>query len=239
MARVRLDQALVLRGFAPSRAQAQAAIDAGLVRVEGEVCMRASQRVAPDCALEAEAPHPWVSRGGVKLAHALNQFGVDPAGRVCLDVGASTGGFTHVLLARGARVVHAIDVGRGQLHPMIAADPRVCSKEGFDARNLDATHLPEPPSLIVADVSFIGLLKAIAQPLRLAALQADVVALVKPQFEAGPGRAPDGETAAAVAEATAAGLEGVERFHVLGLIESPIRGGEGAREFLLHARRNQ
>jgi 23S rRNA (cytidine1920-2'-O)/16S rRNA (cytidine1409-2'-O)-methyltransferase len=182
-----------------------------------------------------------VSRGGVKLAAALDAFGVDPAGRVCLDVGASTGGFTHVLLTRGAARVYAVDVGSGQLHASLRADARVVSLESTDARTLTAALIPEPASLIVCDVSFIGALKALAIPLSFAAPNADLVALIKPQFEAGPNAGRDGVLSEGVAREAGAGaiaaLDGFEGFHVVASIESPIRGGDGNLELLVHAQR--
>ncbi|NWG52476.1 MAG: TlyA family RNA methyltransferase [Hydrogenophilaceae bacterium] len=239
MAKVRLDILLVQRGLAQTRAKAQAAIQAGGVTVGGAVVDRASALVGEDAALTLEPPHPWVSRGGVKLAHALDAFGEDPRGRACLDVGASTGGFTDVLLARGAARVVAVDVGRGQLHARLRADPRVASLEETDARTLTADLLGAPPSLIVADVSFIGFVKAIARPLSLGAPQARLIALIKPQFEAGPNAGKSGvlddAQALATAERVAASLDGLEGFNARALIESPLRGREGNREFLLHA----
>lgn len=240
--RLRADLLLVARGLLDTRARAQAAIAAGRVRAAGRVVAKASDLLPEDVALEAEPAFAWVSRAGLKLEAALTAFGVDPAGLVCLDVGASTGGFTDVLLARGAAHVTGVDVGRDQLHPRLRADPRVTSLEELDARDLAPAHLPAPPALVVADVSFIGLLKAMPRPLRLAAAAADLVALVKPQFEAGRERVGRGglvdpAVAEAVAGEVAARLDGLEDFRLLGLIESPIRGGDGNREFLVHARR--
>jgi 23S rRNA (cytidine1920-2'-O)/16S rRNA (cytidine1409-2'-O)-methyltransferase len=240
--RVRLDSALVARRLFASRARAQAAITAGLVTVDGVAADKPGQLVGPDALLAAQEPWPWVSRAGVKLAAALDAFGVDPAGRICLDIGASTGGFTDVLLARRAAHVTAVDVGRGQLDPRIGADQRVTALEGFDARALSAGDLKGPPELIVCDASFISLVKLLPAPLALAAPEATLIALVKPQFEAGRSRIGRGgkvadEVARQVAEETAAALDGLAGFTVRGLIDSPIRGGEGAREFLLLARR--
>jgi 23S rRNA (cytidine1920-2'-O)/16S rRNA (cytidine1409-2'-O)-methyltransferase len=242
--RVRLDQALVARGLFASRARAQAAIAAGLVTVDGAAADKPGQLVAGDAVLAAQEPWPWVSRAGVKLAAALDAFGVDPAGLGCLDIGASTGGFTDVLLARGAAHVTAVDVGHGQLDPRLAADPRVRSLEGLDARSLTAADLPGPPDLIVCDASFISLVKLLPAPLALAPPAAILIALVKPQFEAGRTRIGRGgkvadDVAAQVAAETAAALDGMAGFAVRALIDSPIRGGEGAREFLLLAGRSQ
>lgn len=242
MARIRADLLLVSRGFAESRAKAQAAIAAGGVTADGRPVRRPSEMLEPGAALTVTPAHPYVSRGGVKLAHALEAFGIDPEGRLCLDVGASTGGFTDALLRAGAARVFAVDVGRGQLHPRLADDPRVVSLEARDARGLTRADLPQPPSLIVADVSFISLAKALPCALALAAPGAELVALIKPQFEADPqeigkgGLVPD-DRAAAIAEAAAARLDGIAGFGRRALIESPIRGGEGQREFLLHAAR--
>lgn len=239
MSRVRADLLLLARGLAESRAKAREAIAAGGVRANGAPVSRPAQLVEEDAELEVQPAHPWVSRGGVKLAHALDTFGVDPRGRICLDVGASTGGFTQVLLARGAVRVYAVDVGRGQLHPAIGADPRVVSLERTDARALARASIPAPPSLVVCDVSFIGAAKALAAPLALAAERADLVVLIKPQFEAGPGHAgvlKEVEARAAAAAATTA-LDGAAGFRVVAATDSPIRGGDGNLEMLLHARR--
>lgn len=239
MPRMRADLLLVARGLAESRAKARAAIEAGGVRANGAVVARPSDLLAEDAALEMIPPHPWVSRGGVKLAAALDAFGVDPAGRVCLDVGASTGGFTHALIARGAARVYAVDVGAGQLHASLRDDPRIVSLERTDARALTRTRIPEAPSLIVCDVSFIGAAKALAAPLSLAAEQADLIALIKPQFEAGPGKGgvlAESE-ARAIAERAIAALDGLQGFRAANVIDSPIRGGDGNLEVLLHARR--
>lgn len=239
MNRMRADLLLVARGLAESRAKARAAIEAGGVRADGAVVERPSDLISERAALDVTAPHPWVSRGGVKLDHALARFGVDPFGRICLDIGASTGGFTHVLCSRGASRVYAVDVGHGQLHASLAVDPRVVNLERTDARTLTRALIPEPPALIVCDVSFIGAAKALATPIALAAQQADLVALIKPQFEAGPHKRSVLAEAEARAAAQAArdALDGAAGFRVVAMIDSPIRGGEGNLELLLHARR--
>jgi 23S rRNA (cytidine1920-2'-O)/16S rRNA (cytidine1409-2'-O)-methyltransferase len=242
MSRERADKLLVARGLFESRAKAQAAIEAGLVFANGAQVKEASQPLDPDCAIEASAPHPYVSRGGVKLAFALDQFGVSPQGLVCLDLGASTGGFTDVLLQRGAARVYAVDVGHGQLHQRIASDPRVTGLEGTDSRALTAAHLPQAPDLIVADLSFIGLSKALGPALDLAAPDAALIVLVKPQFELGPKRLGKGGVVkddAAVAEATQDVAEWLGALHwrVEATADSPIAGGDGNREGLLYARR--
>ncbi len=227
------------RGLVESRAKARAAIEAGGVSADGAVVTKPADLVDEAAALEFVAPHPWVSRGGVKLAAALDAFGVDPNGRICLDVGASTGGFTDVLCARGASKIYAVDVGSGQLHAKLRDDARVVSLEKTDARTLTRAVIAEAPSLIVCDVSFIGAAKALATPLALADAHADLVALIKPQFEAGPGKGGvlDEDTARAAAAQTIATLDGVEGFRTVAVMDSPIRGGDGNLELLLHARR--
>ena len=242
MQRLRADLLLVERGLFDSRAKARAAIEAGTVIADGEVVQRPSQLLAADVAIAAEPAHPWVSRAGLKLDHALSIWPVAVSGRAALDVGASTGGFTQVLLARGAVRVHAVDVGHGQLHPSLKADPRVADVEGLDARDLTPALLPEPPGLIVCDASFIGLAKVLAVPLSLAAADADLIALVKPQFEVGPqgvgkgGMVRDAQARADAVTAVAAWLESCS-WPVQAEAESPILGGEGAREHLIWARR--
>jgi 23S rRNA (cytidine1920-2'-O)/16S rRNA (cytidine1409-2'-O)-methyltransferase len=241
MTRRRADVLLVERGLFESRAKAQAAIGAGLVSADGEPVRKASDQLATDADLAAEAPHPWVSRGGVKLAAALDAFAIDPAGRLCLDLGASTGGFTDVLLARGATKVYAVDVGHSQIHRKIAADPRVIDLEGADARKLTRKLVPDPIEILASDVSFISLKLALPPVIPLLAPDAYLVALIKPQFEAGPGRVKRGvvrdETVhRAVCDDLARFVEALG-FGVLGLIPSPILGGAGNREFLIGARR--
>jgi 23S rRNA (cytidine1920-2'-O)/16S rRNA (cytidine1409-2'-O)-methyltransferase len=239
---LRLDQALVARGLAPSRARARILVAAGAVTVDGLRAVKPSQRVAEDAALALTGdPLPYVSRGALKLRHALEVFGLSPAGAVALDLGASTGGFTEVLLEAGAAEVWAVDVGHGQLAAKIAADPRVRSIEGLNARNLTAAHVP-PLDFVVADLSFISLTKALPPALALARPGAVLVALVKPQFEVGPERVGKGgivRDAAAIADARALVrmfLEG-SGWRVMGETESPIAGGDGNAEFLIAARR--
>jgi 23S rRNA (cytidine1920-2'-O)/16S rRNA (cytidine1409-2'-O)-methyltransferase len=241
MAKVRADLLLVSRGLAGSRAQAQLAIEAGGVRANGAPVRKASELVSDDAVLEFERPHPWVSRGGVKLAAALDAFGIDPAGRVCMDLGASTGGFTQVLLERGAAKVFAVDVGHGQLHDLLSRDERVVNLERTDARVLAREQISIEPSLIVCDLSFIGATKALRRPLSLAAERADLVVLIKPQFEAGPRAGKRGvldeATARAAANRAAQAMDGIEGFRMVATIDSPIRGGDGNLEILAHARR--
>jgi 23S rRNA (cytidine1920-2'-O)/16S rRNA (cytidine1409-2'-O)-methyltransferase len=240
--RKRADLILVERGFFSSRARAQAAIVAGLVRVGGTALKKASEEVADDAPIEAEAAHPWASRGGVKLAAALDAFALDPKGLVCLDVGASTGGFTDVLLTRCAARVVAVDVGRGQLDPRLAADPRVRSLESVDARSLTAEMIGERPEAIVVDVSFISQRLVLPHVLKLAAERAWLVSLVKPQFELSRSELVKGRVRSEAAlgracDAVRAAIE-AESWTVFGLIPSPILGGAGAREFLIGARRD-
>jgi 23S rRNA (cytidine1920-2'-O)/16S rRNA (cytidine1409-2'-O)-methyltransferase len=241
---MRLDQLLVERGLADSRARAQALVLAGKVRVGEGDSARMDRKPGDlvDVAIEVgvAAPDPYVSRGGHKLAAALDAFEIDPAGKVCLDVGASTGGFTDVLLQRGARRVYALDVGRGQLAESLRGDERVVSMERTNARTLTSTSLPEPIDLVVIDVSFISL--ALVLPPVATTLAAPpngaIVALVKPQFEAGRGRTDHGVIRdpvvhrevvdRVVATAAQAGLGARD------VIASPILGPEGNREFLVH-----
>jgi 23S rRNA (cytidine1920-2'-O)/16S rRNA (cytidine1409-2'-O)-methyltransferase len=237
--RKRADQLLVERGLFESRTRAQAAIAAGLVMANGIVLRKPSDGVAVDAVIEAAPAHPWVSRGGLKLVAALDHFGFDPAGRVCLDVGASTGGFTEVLLARGARRIYAVDVGHGQLHARLRERHEVLSLEETDIRTLDPVRLAELPDFAVADVSFTSLkliLPALACLLRH---PAQLIALIKPQFEAGRTHLKKGVVRDATVHATV--CEDIAAFaaslgwHVAGIIPSPIAGGEGNREFLLGA----
>ena len=236
----RIDFLLVARGVFESRAKAQEAIAAGLVHVAGRLVTKASEKFEPDADIAAEAPYPWVSRGGVKLAAALAAFGFDPAGRIALDIGASTGGFTHVLLTQGARRVHAIDVGQGQLHPSLRDDPRVASREKQDARLLHVADFAERPTAITCDVSFISLALVLPTVLALAANGAWMVALIKPQFEVGPALVTKGlvKDASARDKAVQAIKTLVETagWRVEGIMPSPIAGGDGNLEFLIGAR---
>jgi 23S rRNA (cytidine1920-2'-O)/16S rRNA (cytidine1409-2'-O)-methyltransferase len=231
----------VERGFFASRAKAREAIEAGLVTLDGRPVVKPSEPVPENGQLEATAPYPWVSRGGVKLAAALDAFAINPAGKSALDIGASTGGFTEVLLSRGAAHVTCVDVGHSQLHPRIAADSRVKSLEKCDARALRAADLPQAPQLIVCDVSFISLALVLPPVLALASEQAEAAILIKPQFEAGPEHTKKGIVRdALIQQQVCARIEALVQslsWTVIGLIPSPIEGGDGNREFLLAARK--
>ena len=241
--KTRLDQLLVTRGLVESRARAKAAIEAGGVAVDGQPAKSPSQAVADDADLVFTPAHDFVGRAALKLDHALTLWPVPVEGRTVLDVGASTGGFTEVCLRRGAARVYAVDVGQGQLHPRLAADPRVTNLEQTDARELTPALIPEPPGLIVCDASFIGLAKVLPAALALAAPGADLVTLVKPQFEmerrADVGRGGvvrDPEARQAALDRVVAWLEG-QGWSVQATAESPIAGGDGNLEWLLWARR--
>jgi 23S rRNA (cytidine1920-2'-O)/16S rRNA (cytidine1409-2'-O)-methyltransferase len=243
--RTRLDVLLVERGLAETRAKAQALILAGQVHVAGHTVVKAGMQVAPDVDIQVAAPdHPWVSRGGIKLAHALDAFAIDVSGRIGLDIGASTGGFTDVLLQRGARHVTAVDVGHGQLHWKLRSDPRVTLHEGVNARALSRGNLPElseGAQIVAIDVAFISLTYILPVIPPLLAPGGDVVALIKPQFEAGRDEVGEGGIVRdpaiqrrVVERVTASAAEvGLTR---LGLVESSITGAEGNKEWLAHFR---
>ena len=240
----RADLLLVATGLAESRARAQALILAGKVFTHDKRVEKAGDLLPEDAALEVRGQdHPWVSRGGIKLAHGLAQFGLDPAGRCCLDLGASTGGFTHVLLHHGAAKVYAVDVGHGQLDWKLRNDPRVVVLEKTNARYLDATTIPEPIGALVCDASFIGLRTILPAPLGLCAPGAFAVALIKPQFEAGPGQVGKGGVVRdpalhrAICDSISNWWADLPGWQVLGVTESPITGPEGNKEFLIAARR--
>jgi 23S rRNA (cytidine1920-2'-O)/16S rRNA (cytidine1409-2'-O)-methyltransferase len=240
--RQRADRLLVERGLFESRAKAQAAIAAGLVTADAVPVRKPSEEIPRDAQLSAAPAHPYVSRGGVKLASALDHFGFDPKDRVCLDVGASTGGFTQVLLERGAASVYAVDVGRGQLHEVLRARPEVVSLEETDIRTLSPDRLDAQPSLIAVDVSFISLKHVLPAALALAKPPAQLVALIKPQFEAGRGALKKGivrdeNVHAAICDDISA-FAATLGWHVLGVIPSPIAGGDGNVEFLVGALRD-
>lgn len=240
--KTRLDRAMVSQALTASRAKAQQAIAAGGVTVNGALVREADHMVGPDDVIVAKAPHPWVSRGGLKLVAALDHYQIDPRDRICFDIGSSTGGFTHVLLERGAAHVLAVDVGREQFSPDLRCDPRVDLREGFDARNLTAGNVSEPPSLIVTDVSFISLTKALPAALALAAPVSTLVALVKPQFEvgrAGVGRGGIVRDASLRQEAVRmiSSWLSDQGWHPREAIASPITGGDGNEEYLIAADR--
>lgn len=235
--RQRIDQLLVEKGIFESRALARSAIEAGLVRADGVVIDKPSRNVPVDARLEARRPFETVSRAGLKLKAALDHAGIDPAGLICLDLGASTGGFSDLLLKRGAARIYAVDVGHGQLHASLREDKRVINLEGLDARAVTAEHVPELVDLLVADLSFIGLAKALPAGLAHLKREGRVIALVKPQFEAGPNAGKRGvirdevlhqDILARVCDEVAALGVTVET-----TLASPIEGGDGNREFLL------
>ena len=243
MKRVRLDQLLVARGLTDSRAKARAAIEAGGVTVNGVPARIVAQSIPYDAVLTVVDAHRWVGRGGLKLDHALGLWPVPVQGRVVLDIGASTGGFTEVCLARGADRIYAVDVGSEQMHPRVAAAERVINLEKTDARTLTPELIPEAPALIVCDASFIGLAKVLPAALDLAEAGADLVTLVKPQFEAeGPGGGgkkgviKDPEAHRRAVDSVSAWLEG-EGWSVRETTESPITGSDGNIEFLLWAQK--
>jgi 23S rRNA (cytidine1920-2'-O)/16S rRNA (cytidine1409-2'-O)-methyltransferase len=242
MVKARADVMLVARGMVETRAKAQALIMAGMVYAGTARVQKAGDLLAEDAVLSVKGQdHPWVSRGGVKLAHGLAHFGFDPAGRVALDVGASTGGFTDVLLTAGATRVYAVDVGHGQLAWKLRSDPRVVVLEKTNARHLTAAHIPEPVGALVCDASFIGLQIVLPAALTFCAPGAFAVALIKPQFEAGPahvgkgGVVRDPAVHTAVCEKIVDWWAGLDGWEVKGLTKSPITGPEGNVEFLVGA----
>lgn len=236
----RADKVLVALGHFDSRSAAQAAIAAGTVSVGGRVLTKASEKISPSAKIEAEPAHPWVSRAGIKLAHALSLFQVDARDLSCLDVGASTGGFTEVLLANGAASVVAVDVGRDQLHDRLRGDSRVRVLEGTDARDLTAEQLGIMPQLVVCDASFISLHKLLGPPLSLAAENAALIALFKPQFEVGREHVGKGGIVTDRAATARAEQEFVDWLDARGWAvqaraDSPIKGGDGNAERLIYA----
>jgi 23S rRNA (cytidine1920-2'-O)/16S rRNA (cytidine1409-2'-O)-methyltransferase len=239
----RLDQLLVARGLAESRARAQALVMAGLVYVGENKAAKPGQQVSEEAEIEVRGrDHPWVSRGGVKLAHALDHFGLDPAGAVAMDIGSSTGGFTDVLLARGAAHVFSVDSGTNQLAWKLRQDPRVTVLEQTSARLLTTQLIDRACDWVVCDASFISLAKVLEVPLRLAAPNCRLVALIKPQFEVGKGEVGKGGVVrdpslhSRVCAEVRGWLEG-EGWRVEGIVESPIKGPEGNVEFLVSAGR--
>jgi 23S rRNA (cytidine1920-2'-O)/16S rRNA (cytidine1409-2'-O)-methyltransferase len=244
MARQRLDVLLTARGLARSRSEARDLILRGAVLVAGRVAAKPAELHANDVALAvASGATGYVSRGALKLEGALDHFGLSVDGMTALDIGASTGGFTQLLLQRGAMKVYAVDVGHGQLEPSLSADPRVVSLEGQDARTVSRELIPDPPAFLVADVSFISLKLALPVPLQLMARKAVLVALVKPQFELGPD-ALDKRGVVRNAGAAAKAVSGIgdwltgQGWRVLGSLPSPLPGKEGNQEYLVVARRD-
>jgi 23S rRNA (cytidine1920-2'-O)/16S rRNA (cytidine1409-2'-O)-methyltransferase len=240
----RADLLLVERGLVETRSRALAIILAGKAFSGERRIEKAGELLSEDAALELRGQdHPWVSRGGLKLVHGLTHFGIDPQARICLDVGASTGGFTDVLLSWGADKVYAVDVGHGQLAWKLRRDPRVMVRERLNARHLTRMEIPEEPSLVVCDASFIGLATVLATPLSLAAPSAELVALIKPQFEVGRegvgkgGIVRDARLRQQACQKVADWLAAQPGWIVLGITESPIAGAEGNVEFLIGGRR--
>jgi len=244
VAKMRLDQLLVERGLVESRSRAQALVMAGKVYADTKRLDKAGQQVKVDSALEIKGQdHPWVSRGGLKLEKGLDHFGVSVAGKTCIDVGASTGGFTDVLLAGGAARVYAVDVGHGQLAWRLRGDARVVVMEKTNARHLTADDIPDPIDMVVCDASFIGLQTVLPAALNLTRPGAHLIALIKPQFEVGRGRVGKGgvvrdpDLHAEVCTRTENWLNSRPDWTVQGLTTSPIKGPEGNTEFLICASR--
>ncbi len=239
--RERADRLLVARGLFESRARAQAAIAAGRVIADGAPVRKASDEIAPTAVIEAQAEHPYVSRGAIKLAAALDEFALDVKDRLCLDVGASTGGFTEVLLARGARHVYAVDVGRGQLHPRLRGRDDITALDQTDIRALDASRLLQAPDLATIDVSFISLKLVVPAVGKLLAARAQMLALIKPQFEAPrrlikKGIVRDEVAHRMICEEIGAFIAS-RGWRIGGVAASAILGGEGNREFFIAAER--
>ncbi len=236
----RADQLLLARGFFDSRAKAQAAIEAGLVSADGVIVRKASQEIPVRARLEAEAVHPYVSRGGIKLAHAMQYFGISAKDKICLDVGASTGGFCDVLLRDGATKIYAIDTGHDQFHASMRGRKQIVLMEGFDVRNLAPGDIPEPVQLVTIDVSFISLALVLPSALAVCDRRADLIALIKPQFEVGKanigkgGIVKDETLYEGVFERIRTRLQDL-RWQTREIIPSPVTGGDGNREFLIAA----
>jgi 23S rRNA (cytidine1920-2'-O)/16S rRNA (cytidine1409-2'-O)-methyltransferase len=239
---MRADLFLVAQGFASSRTEAQTAIREGKVTANGTPVSSAAQPLRPEMKIRYERPHPYVSRGGLKLSAALDYFGYSPEGKICLDIGASTGGFTQVLLERGAQRVYAVDVGHGQLHRKVASDARVVSLEGVNARDITREKIHELVDALVVDVSFIGLKLVLPPVFALVSKTAWAVLLVKPQFEVGRkgldkgGIVKDDEMRQAVLDETVTWV-GKHGWHIDATMPSPIEGGDGNKEFLIGAMR--
>ncbi|HEV8390818.1 MAG TPA: TlyA family RNA methyltransferase [Dongiaceae bacterium] len=246
MARQRADKLLVERGLVETRAKAQALIMAGKVFSADRRIAKAGDLVAEDAPLEVKGQdHPWVSRGGLKLAHALSHFALDPKGAVAIDVGASTGGFTDVLLAHGAARIYAVDVGHGQLAWKLRTDPRVAVLERTNARHLSSNEIPEPVDWVVCDASFIGLETVLPAALSLTKPHATAIALIKPQFEVGPARVGKGGVVRdpvlhqEVCDRIRAWFGRQPGWSVIGIVESPVLGPEGNKEFLIAATKEE
>ena len=238
----RADLYLTENGYYETRARAQTAIKAGLVKVDGKRLKKASEKLSDENEILAKAEHPWVSRGGLKLAYALKEFDISVEGKFCLDVGASTGGFSDVLRQKGATKIYAVDVGHGQLHASLHDVPEILSMEGQDARELTATDFTTAPQLIVCDASFISCMKVLERPLSLAASSAELVILVKPQFEVGKAGVGRGglvksESLSLQALSDVSAWVTAQGWHVVATCKSPIKGGSGNTEYLLHARK--
>ena len=240
-ARKRADVLLAERGLFESRARAQAAIEAGLVTADGKLVLKASETIPVDATFEAQPAHPYVSRGGVKLAGALERYPIEIENHVCLDVGASTGGFTEVLLANGASLVFAVDVGRDQLHPSLRDHPRIVSMEATDIRSFEGKRLPQRPDVVVMDASFISLKAILPVALALAAAPMHLLALIKPQFEAPRAAIKKGIVRDATVHRSV--CDDIAAFAAtlgctdIDIFPSPITGGDGNVEFFLGARR--
>lgn len=242
MAKIRLDNYLVDNGHYETRSRAVSAIKAGKVTIDGKVETKAARKISPWSKIEAVDEHPWVARSGMKLAHALEIFDVDASGHTCLDVGASTGGFTEVLLTNGASKIYAVDVGREQLHERLQNHPKVISMESTDARDLTDDMLDPLPSLVVCDASFISAMKVLAEPLALCEAGTMLITLVKPQFEVGRvnigrGGLVKNDDVAEWALVVVCAWADSEGWEVLKTTVSPVFGGDGNREFLLYARK--
>lgn len=240
----RLDRAMVGRGLVPTRSRAHDLISRGLVKVNGQPGLKPAMKVSQTTEIVVEGPANYVSRGALKLAAALDAFGLDPADCVCLDVGASTGGFTEVLLSYGAAKIYAVDVGHNQLHPNLSSNPKVQSMEGIDARALTRDLVPDPIDVIVADVSFISLEKVLPAAMALTRNGAWLAALIKPQFEAGidgvgkGGIVRDEKTRQAQIDKISSWISSQKDWRTLGVVPSPIEGGSGNQEYLIGAKRN-
>ena len=244
IAKIRLDQLLVDRGLVESRSKAQALIMAGLIFSKERKLEKAGQQVQPDIGLDVRGQdHPWASRGGLKLARAIDEFDIDPTDKTCIDVGASTGGFTDVLIQNGATKVYAVDVGHGQLAWKLRSDERVIVLEKTNARYLTSDQIPDAPEIVVCDASFIGLRTVLPAAMALAKPGATLAALIKPQFEAGRehvgkgGVVRDPEIHQRVCKEIRTWLGSLEGWSVVGITESPIKGPEGNIEFLIVAKK--